>query len=63
PNTATTWTDTDVESGAEYEYRINRSEATGYIQTGIRLPLKDQMGQGHLPDRRHHGHSIGGGIE
>lgn len=45
PNTATTWTDTDVESGAEYEYRINRSEATGYIQTGIRLPLKDQWGK------------------
>ena len=45
PGTATTWNDDTVQVGVEYEYKLQRGVAIGYIRSGIRLPLKDDWGK------------------
>lgn len=45
PGTATTWADDTVQVGVEYEYRLLRAEARGFIRAGIRIPLRDDWGK------------------
>lgn len=47
--TATSWTDASVSLGANYEYKIVRVSAgvtgTGYINTGVQVPVVDYRGK------------------
>lgn len=45
PRTATSWVDSAVQEGIEYEYRLVRPGANGYLRAGIRIPLKDDWGK------------------
>jgi len=48
-STATTWTDNNVSVGTNYEYKVVRVAAgvtgTGYINTGIQVPVVDYRGK------------------
>lgn len=50
PLSTTSWTDTGVVTGVAYDYRVDRvaslsATATGYVESGIDLPLVDDRGK------------------